>query len=123
MANYDVGQEINRFLGRVRLRKLLGVLLLFSCLFWLTAGYAEEAEVTSGQASDTTHQVEKKPEKSEGHGISVFLLVFIGAILFVISTATALNALGGKPPPRSGSGTTTKPRKSSSEDPKGRFRL
>lgn len=105
------------------MRKLLGVLALFSCLFWLPAGYAGETAATSSQEPVAAHQAEKKPEKSEGHGISIFLLVFIGAILFVISTATALNALGGKPPPRSGSGTTPKPRKSPSEDPKDRFRL
>ena len=105
------------------LRKLL-VVIVISALAWFTSGYAEEHASSVEQKTEATKPAEDKPKQEEGHGISVFWMVFIGAILFVLSSATALNSLGGKPPPRSGDGTSRRPRKPKDDkDPKDRFRL
>lgn len=102
------------------MRRFLGVFLLVACLVWLpSGGFAAAQEVPTGA---TAQKSAKKPQKEKGNGVTLFLLVFGGAVLFVLSTATALNSLGGKPPAKRDDARAPA-RRSANGDPKSRFRL
>lgn len=104
------------------MRILLGALVVIWELCWLPSGVADETGESAKDVQVAVQHAAEKPQQEKGHGFSLFWIVFIVAILFVVSSATALNTLGGKPPPRSGSGDASK-RKKAAEDPKDRFRL
>lgn len=106
--------------------KLLQVLVVMGCLFGLSQGYA--AEAPGSAAAQVEVPAEGKDAESKGwSGFTIFLLVFVFALLFVISSATAMNALGGKGrAPRNRDEATPKRKKSTeSKLPEGqdRFRL
>jgi len=87
-------------------------LIMVYCLCWLPSIHAETPAADKPAQSESTTQA-VTPAKAKKGGMSVFWIVFVIAILFVISSATALNRLGGKPPkhgdnkarPRNKSGT------------------
>lgn len=110
------------------MRKILQTLLLLCCLGPIAATQAaaddavvenEATDQTDGESQDAQRGVKK--EKKGWSGMTIFLLVFTFSVLFLISTATALNRLGGKPPPRPKSSDTS-PRKKAKTG-KERFRL
>lgn len=79
----------------------LRLLLLVFGLLWLGGAATAQSQVTPNTTKGAEQAVAAEPESEEGwSGFSVFLLVFIISILFVASTATALNNMGGKAPPK-----------------------
>jgi hypothetical protein len=97
-------------------------LIMVWCLCWLPAVLAEEAP--HAQQQPETVAEEGSGTDKEGGGMTVFLLVFLFSILFVLSSATALKALGGKQPPARGK-PRPKPTQTRKKLPEGeeRFRL
>lgn len=107
--------------------KLLQVLVVMGCLFGLSQGYAAEAPVSAAVQVEAPAEGKDAEESKGWSGFTIFLLVFVFALLFVISSATAMNALGGKGrAPRNRDEATPKRKKSTeSKLPEGqdRFRL
>lgn len=103
------------------MQKLVTILLVLFCLGGPPAVQAEQApDAESAQAAAPAGE-EQAPEEEGWSGFSIFLLVFVFSVLFILSSATALSRMGGKPPPRT-------PHKPSSQRPGGsdgkdRFRL
>jgi hypothetical protein len=98
-------------------------MILLGCLAAWTATFAQEAPA-NGEAVSAPANSEDTAEDKEGwSGMTVFAVVFIFALLFVLSSATALNNLGGKKrqPPQPRSKTTPSRRKV--PEGKDRFRL
>ena len=89
------------------------------CLCWLPAVHAQQE--TAGTQVEATSTAKAGTEKEKKGGFSVFWVVFLVSILFVISSATALNALGGRPPSHD-KGKTPPLRKRAGNDER-RFRL
>lgn len=102
------------------MRSLISIVLLFCCLYWLPVVHAEETESGKSQASAMVDQ-EKTATKEKKDNFTLFWIVFAVSILFVISSATALNRMGGKPPSGGKEGTPS-PRKKPADDER-RFRL
>lgn len=104
------------------MKKALTVLVLIgSLLFQLPAVAANDAGAES--SAPAGQQEQEKGADKEDNGMLIFWLVFAGAVLFVLSSATALNSLGGKPPPRSHGDGTGPQRKKKTAEGKERFRL
>lgn len=110
------------------MRKFLQTLLLLCCLGPIVATHAAAEDVvvengtTAQAAGESQHaQSGEAKEKKGWSGMTIFLLVFIFSVLFLISSATALNRLGGKPPPRQKGQTNSAQRKA--QTGKERFRL
>jgi len=101
--------------------KVIKALVIACCLNWLPVVHAEEVPadkpVQTEVSPAATHTDEKKTKKG---GVSTFWIVFIVSILFVLSSATALNTMGKKPPPR---GSDKTPPRKKSDNGKNRFRL
>ncbi len=73
------------------------------CLHGFTSAYGIEAlpDETVQETQAATEKAAAAPQEAEkNNGFSVFLVVFLIAVLFVLSSATALKGLGGKPPAR-----------------------
>jgi len=105
------------------LRKLLSILVLALCLGGWPSAYAADEGQSAKSAETTSQQKEKKADTREDDGMMIFWLAFLGAILFVLSSATALNSLGGKPPPRRNGDGAEPDRKKNVAEGKDRFRL
>lgn len=101
------------------MKNVVKALMLIYCLCWQPITYAVEPMSDKPVQSETTTQPQDmaKPKKK---GMSIFWIVFAVAILFVISSATALNRLGGKAPKRDNE--NPRPRNKSGKD-RDRFRL
>lgn len=108
--------------GEKRVRNLFKVLLVACCLYGLPALHAAEPATDKSPQSETT-QTEQPgtPQKKKG-SVSLFWVVFIIAILFVLSSATALNSLGRRPPSHNKGANAPQPRRKSAKDER-RFRL
>ncbi|MFO7592584.1 MAG: hypothetical protein R6X15_00875 [Pseudomonadota bacterium] len=75
--------------------KLLKLFVVIGCVGGMPLCYGGDAPVS--ESAQVEASIDDKDEKSEGwSGFTIFLLVFVFALLFVISSATAMNALGGK---------------------------
>lgn len=103
------------------MRGLLQVMMVLLSLMAPPAFAAEQAGDAAPPASAAEAQSQ---EKDEGwSGTTIFLLVFIFSVLFVLSSATAMNALGGrKPTPRPGPRRQS-PGERKKPEGKDRFRL
>ncbi len=105
------------------MRKLLQLMVLLGCLAAWPAAFAQEP-VDNGEAVSAPASSEVAAEEKGGwSGMTVFAVVFVFALLFVLSSATALNSLGGKkrqPPP---SRPKTTPSQRKVPEGKDRFRL
>lgn len=105
-----------------RVRNLMKVLIVACSLYWLPALHAAEpAAGKAAQSSEVASPEQAGVKEEKKGGFSIFWIVFLVSILFVLSSATALNRLGGKPPPR-GKGGAPRPRKKAANDER-RFRL
>jgi len=110
------------YVGReVRVQNRIKALLMLCWLCWIPPLHAEDGAVSKPTASAEIAQESATP-KEKKEGFSLFWIVFGVSILFVLSSATALNRLGGKPPSRS-EGGTLRPRKESGDEEERRFRL
>ena len=106
--------------------KILQVLVVICCFGGLPLSYAGDPALS--QPVQVEVSADDKGEQSGGwSGFTIFLLVFVFALLFVISSATAMNALGGKKgAPRSRDEAPPKRKKSTERklpEGKDRFRL
>jgi len=97
-------------------------LVVACCLWWLPAVHAQAETAGTSVEVEAPSTAKAGAEKEKKGGFSVFWVVFLVSILFVISSAAGLNALGGKPPPQ-GKGKTPPPRKKARSDDARRFRL
>ncbi|MEJ2407167.1 MAG: hypothetical protein P8171_23365 [Candidatus Thiodiazotropha sp.] len=104
------------------MKKLMRALLLLLVTCGMMPVYAETVSVEPSSPVEKASPAKKDIEgKEKSNGMTLFLLVFIGAVLFVLSSASALNALGGRPPRKDG--TTPPVKKKKSGDERDRFRL
>ena len=112
------------------MRKVIQTLFLLCCfgIIMTSAVAAEESgDVAESEATAQADaeaqeaQSGEEKEKKGWSGMTIFLLVFIFSVLFLISSATAMNRLGGKPPPRQ-EGQGPSPRRKA-QTGKERFRL
>lgn len=120
MVQHNAGEGDNRVL------KLMHILFVLVCLAGFSTSYATETPIS--EQTQMEEPAKEKDAKSEGwSGFTIFLLVFVFALLFVISSATAMNRLGGKGwAPRSREATPPTPKKTTDSklrEGKDRFRL
>ncbi len=83
------------------MRNILKAMLLLVCLSGFSMAVAQEsmAEPVVQDQPVSEGGVEAPKAKKKG-GFTLFLIVFLVAVLFVLSSATALKRMGGKPPLR-----------------------
>lgn len=108
--------------------KLLQLLIICTLLWLSPLQAAPDSGVSAdGTESELTAEV-PPPEKAEGwSGFSIFILVFVISVLFVLSSATALTRMGGgkssKPPKRAVKSPAASPKRSRIPQGEDRFRL
>lgn len=110
------------------MNKLVNVVLLCTLLWMPVLQAAPAGGEVATDGTSVEHSVEAPPDQpDEGwSGFSIFLLVFTVSVLFVLSTATALNRMGGgggKPPTGRPRKPTTTAKRSSLPKDRERFRL
>lgn len=104
------------------MRNLMKVILVACCLYGLPALHAAEPVTGKPPQSEATGTAQPgTPQKKKG-SVSLFWVVFIIAILFVLSSATALNALGRRPPSHNKGAGAPRPHRKPAKDER-RFRL
>ncbi|MCW8827897.1 MAG: hypothetical protein OQK94_02450 [Gammaproteobacteria bacterium] len=103
------------------MQRVLQAIIVMCCLVSFSALYAQETSPAEQLTIEAQADEKGDGEQKGWSGMTIFWLVFAFSVLFLISSATALNRLGGKPPPIRKK-PETRPRSKANES-RGRFRL